>query len=333
MERSGTTLLGTMLSEHSRICRAVPPFVANLFSRWPEGVAGPEELEPFLDELYGRTRFSHSPVPRDALRTRLGPLLPLTFRDLAAEVVAAHSAHEGKPDFVYWGDKTPWLVTVLHTNKAQFDRVLGDYQLITIVRDGRAVMSSAIRAQAAFGRGFRTDVVYLAAQWRRAATLGALFADEGRHLQVRYEQLIKRPAETLQAVCRFLDLPYEPGMLEYRRLGITSTIHRLVSEPPRPDRTEAWHTEGDARLLRVFDLLARSELRRAGYPRLPRALGRGFATVLWETASYWLETRVRDRLRRAVARVRARHGAGEVPTPSPTPRSGRSTPDGGNSPA
>lgn len=317
MERSGTTLLAAMLSEHSAICRLVPPFVANLFSSWPEGVADPEQLESFLDDLYGRTRFGHSPVPRDALRARLRPLLPLAFRDLAAEVVATHSTHQGKADFVYWGDKTPWLVRVLHARKAQFDRVLGDYRLVTIVRDGRAVLSSVLRAQATSGRNFRTDVFYLAAQWRKAATLETLFSEQGQHFQVRYEQLITRPVETLQVVCRFLDLPYEPGMLEYQRRGPTSSIHRLLSAPPRPDRMEAWHAEGDGRRLRVFDLLARSELRRAGYPPLPPAIRRGWAVALWETTAYWLDTRVRARLRKALERGRPRSGR-PVSTPPAT---------------
>jgi len=309
MERSGTTLLAAMLSRHSGICHLVPPFVATLLSIWPEGVSGPEQLQRFVDDLYDRTRFHRSPVPRDALVARLLRRLPLAFRDLAAEVVAAHSAREGKPDFVYWGDKSPTLVTALHANKSQFDRVMGEYRLVSIIRDGRAVLSSVLHAGATLGRGFRTDLFYLAAQWRKAAMLEALFPDKGQHLQVRYEELVTRPARTLQAVCRFLDLPYEPGMLEYQHLGAASSIHRLLSAPPRADRIEAWQAEVDGRSLRVFDLLARSALSRAGYAPLPPSLRRGVGVSLCETVSYWLDTRVRDRLRSAAARVRARRAA------------------------
>jgi hypothetical protein len=291
-----------MLSQHPAICHRVPAFAVNLFARWAEGIGGPEQLEEFLDDLYGRTRFAGSPVSRDTLRAHLRPLLALTFRELAAEVAATHSAHHGKPDFVYWCAKTPALVTVLHDDKARFDQALGDYRVVSILRDGRAVLSSVLRAHATMGRSFRTDVFYLASQWCRSATLGARFSQPGQHFQVRYEALTTRPAETLEAVCRFLGLPYEPGMLEYWRLGSTSPIHRLLASPPRADRVEAWHVEADPGFLRIFDRLARSELTRAGYPPLPAALRRGVTRRLWETIAYQLHTRVRPRLRRAFAR-------------------------------
>ena len=304
MGRSGTTLLGAMLSGHSGISHDSPPFVTNLVGAWADGVDGPERLERFLDDLYGRTRFQLSAVPRDALGDRLRPRLPLPFRDLAAEVVTAHSTAAGKPDFVYWTDRTPAFVATLHGDKARFDRILGAYRLVAIVRDGRAVLSSSLRAQATRGGGFVTDVFDLAAHWRRAATLGALFSDRGLYHQVRYEELVTRPAETLQEVCRFLELPYEPGMLDYQDLALTSPIHRLLGAPPRPDRVEAWQGEADGRLLRIFDQLAGTELRRSGYPPLPPALRRSSPVAGWESLSYWLETRVHHRLRRVLDRTR-----------------------------
>lgn len=320
MERSGTTLLASILAQHPAIGHRVPPFTSNLFSHWPDGVRHPGELERFLDDLYGRTRFAVSPVHREVLRARLGPLLPLTFRDLAAEVMTAHSAHHGKPDFVYWVDKTPLFVTLLHENKARFDRVLGDYRMVSILRDGRAVLSSVLRAQATLGHGFRTDVFYLAAQWRRSATLGALFSRPGQHLQVRYEELITRPAATIETVCRFLDLPYESRMLDYWRSDTASPIHRLLSSPPRADRIEAWHTEADPRLLRVFDLLARPELARAHYAPLPPSLRRGLTGALGEAIAYWLDTRVRARVRRRLDRARSRSADGSPGAAPPRDR-------------
>jgi hypothetical protein len=305
MERSGTTLLGAMLARHPGICRMTPPFVANLLWGWPDGVSTAEDLDRFLDDLYGRTRFKDSPLSRHGLRERLRPHLPLSFRDLAAEVVAAHSATVGKPDFVYWTDRTPWYVSILHRDKVTFDRILGDYRLVTIIRDGRAVLSSVLRAQTIRGLGFRTDLFHLAAQWRKAATLGSLFSDPGHYYQIRYEELVTRPVETLQGVCRFLDLPYDPGMLDYQDRHLAAPIHRLLAAAPSPERADAWQAEADGALLRIFDRLAREELRRSGYAPLPHWLQRRASAVVWESLSYRLGRLAQHRLRRMAERARA----------------------------
>jgi Sulfotransferase family len=305
MGRSGTMLLGAMVSGHSGISHNSPPFVTNLFDAWSEGADGPERLERFLDDLYGRTRFQSSPLSRDALRDRLRPQLPLSFRDLTAETVAAHSATAGKPDFVYWTDRTPAFVSTLHDNKARFDRILGDYRLVAILRDGRAVLSSALRAQATLGHGFHTDMFDLATHWRaRPPRSGPYSPERGATTRCGTRSSSRAPAETLREVCRFLDLPYEPGMLDYPTLKFSSPIHRLLAGPPRPDPIEAWQAEADPRLLRIFDRLARTELHRSGHPPLPPALQRRSPAVLWESLSYWLKTRLHARLRRVLGRAR-----------------------------
>jgi hypothetical protein len=296
MERSGTTLLRTMLSGHPAVCRHLPPFVVNLFRRWPDGVADPAALDVFLEDLYTRTRFGRSPVSRDELRARVAPRLPLSFRELAFHVTAAHSERLGKSGFTYWGEGTPHLVPVLHAHRAALDRALGAYRVIAIVRDGRAVLASVLRAQAVMGQGFATDVIALAARWRQAVTLGRLFPDPARYHELRYEDLVTQPEATLRGVCQFLGVPWEPAMLAYPELGVRTPIHALLAAPPSPARATAWSREGPPVLLRIFDWLARDELRRLGYPALPAGLGRPALLVRGELLRYWMATRVGRRL-------------------------------------
>lgn len=291
MERSGTSLLGAMMAAHSRVSGSAPSFVPNLFHAWADGVARPDQLDRFLDSLYGRTRFKGAPVRRETLRDRLAPRLPLSFRELATVVATACADDPSPAAWAYWIDRTPLFVTTLSRHPRRFDQVMGDYRLLVIVRDGRAVLSSVLQAHAVLHTSFYTDVFYLAAQWRRAAALAARHAASGRCLEVRYEALVARPAATLQRVCRFLELSYEPAMLDYHRTSSGSPIHQLLSEGPRPDRVDAWRTEVDPGVLRVFDLLAGSALRRAGYPPLPAELRHGRLTALGATAGYWLKTR------------------------------------------
>ena len=68
-------------------------------------------------------------------------------------------------------------------------------------------------------------------------------------------------------------------------------------------------SEADARRLRIFDLLAQSELHRRGYPPLPPTVRRSFMATLCETGSHWLLTRARHRLQGIRERTRRSNGS------------------------
>jgi len=155
-----------------------------------------------------------------------------------------------------------------------------------IIRDGRDVVLS-VR-----GLWFRPgdSVEACAADWTaRLARTRALGSRVPHYLEVRYEQLVTFPQETLESICGFLELSFDPLMLTYHmrasnRLQEHEARHdtdgrlvidkaqrldnqRYVTEPPRLDRIGRWKREmSESEVLR-FDAVAGEWLDRLGYER------------------------------------------------------------------
>jgi len=88
---------------------------------------------------------------------------------------------------------------------------LFNIKVVHLVRDGRAIINSYLRKYGDFGLALRRWVAptVLAFYVRRQ------FA-KANWLQVRYEELVTRPEETLNSICVFLGISFERAMLAYR---------------------------------------------------------------------------------------------------------------------
>lgn len=112
------------------------------------------------------------------------------------------------------------LVLIAHRNLDKMLECLPDIKIVHLVRDPRDVARSSI------GMGWAASTYYGIGHWlgtendwaKRAKNL-----PDRQVLQVQYEQLIKDPTETLKEVCEFLEVEYEPEMLEY---GDSSTYSK-----------------------------------------------------------------------------------------------------------
>lgn len=87
-----------------------------------------------------------------------------------------------------------------------------DAYVIHIVRDGRAVLNSYLRAYP------QLTVEEISYRWlsnlEQCEQVYQSIASN-RRIQVRYERLASNPTSTIEAVCAFLDIPFETEMLEY----------------------------------------------------------------------------------------------------------------------
>ena len=97
----------------------------------------------------------------------------------------------------------------------------------------------------------------------------------GTYMELRYEDLVEDPEPLLRRIAEFVDLPWDPGMLEYHhgaedRMkdvirdfhpmgGGTITAeerkrqHELVSRPPSSSRVGRWRTEMSDEDRRAFE--------------------------------------------------------------------------------
>jgi len=123
-----------------------------------------------------------------------------------AETIDAVFTHfasrEGKSR---WGEKSP--MNLLHMRSLA--EVFPGARFVHIIRDGRDAAQSFERR---FGF-LPSESIY---RWRRALSegqaQGAKLGGE-RYLEVRYEDLTAEPERSMRKVCEFLDLPFDPIVL------------------------------------------------------------------------------------------------------------------------
>jgi hypothetical protein len=87
-----------------------------------------------------------------------------------------------------------------------------DLKVVHLVRDGRAIVNSYARKYSEFSIGFRRWLI---------SSLGALYLRKSvgstRWLEVKYERLASEPNKSLDEICEFLNITFEPTMMDYRK--------------------------------------------------------------------------------------------------------------------
>ena len=188
-----------------------------------------------------------------------------------------YAARFGKPR---WGDKTPHYCFELDTIR----RVLPEARFVHIIRDGRDVALSLRGMWFSPGR----EVEAQASHWLecvRAARRAGLGRTD--YVEVRYEDLVLDPRETLRRVCAHIALPFDDHMLSYyRRTPARLLEHKgrerpdgtplftqeqrlrqqaLTTNPPDPDRVFAWRRTMGVEEVRRFGRVAGTLLTELGY--------------------------------------------------------------------
>jgi Sulfotransferase family len=262
--RSGTTLIRAMFDSHPDM--AVPDesnFVPR-FARARERYEQPWGFASavFLGDLFRQSWFRKSGMSQEAAWDAFDARPPADLPAAIREVFAAYARQHGKRRY---GDKTPNYVLHLPLLAELFPEA----RFVHVVRDGRAVAMSLLDV----GFGPRT-MAQAALQWRERVGLGIAFAREvgpSRCRQIRYEDLLEDPAETVARLCEFVGLQFDPVMLRYfeRADGVVSADvykYRHVWLPPTKNLRD-WRSQMSKRDLAMFEAIAGDLLQEAGYER------------------------------------------------------------------
>lgn len=142
-----------------------------------------------------------------------------------------------------WGDKTPVYVLQIEALKA----ALPEARFVHIIRDCRAVVASIRQLWFSLS----DDPSVIAARWVHYVQEGRRQGAKIPHYrELRFEELVRRPEEVLRALCPFLDLQFEPGMLAYQRRA-ARRLESLQSVVHPSGRIVATASERQAALRRV----------------------------------------------------------------------------------
>jgi hypothetical protein len=252
--RSGTTLLRFLLSSHPRIY--IPeetgfiPFLvpenqieADLNLAQVEGVlARMGKLNHLWRDMVGDVPAFYESLPE--------PKLAFVLDTLYQQQMAGFGARR-------WGDKTPLYIR----HMPLLDRLFPTAQFVHLIRDGRDAALSALEKWPE--RRWYMDAYYLLEGWRgnvEAGRQAGRALGPSRYLEVRYEDLVRRPRQVLERVCTFLDEEFVPEMLDHtglaRQVGPGPQDHTEVQQPISPASVRRWQTGMDAFDQKMADRLA-----------------------------------------------------------------------------
>jgi Sulfotransferase family len=297
--RSGTTLLAALLAGHERVV-APPESQFFLEAIAASRRAGTDDVAAFAARAGKSWRYRlwdlPAGLPAELARERTEPAAVM------AALAAAYAQRIGRAGADRWIDHTPMNIGFAPTLFAEFEAA----PMVHIVRDPRAVVASVLPldwgpASARAGARWWLSVI--------AMGLAAEAAYPGRIVRVRYEDLVRDPGGSLEAICPLLGLEFEPAMAGTGRVSLpayTHGQHALVGSAPDPARIDAWRARLSARDVAVIEAEVRDVPAMLGYeldgepPAIAASSSPGeFLAVAVRTAKQrW---RHRSRVKRALA--------------------------------
>jgi hypothetical protein len=260
MPRSGTTLLSAMLSAHSEI--AIAPethFLTTWANRYPDpGDPDIERLKAFWDAYTEGERFASLGLDAARVWRRIEQSRRPDLRAAFTALLAGYADFCGKSIF---GEKTPG-------NEHRLGLVFGWYpeaKAVYIVRDPRAVVASLMRMP----WSHRAPGIH-ARRWQVSVDAVSSWRDDGRVHVLRYEDLIRAPEAELEALCDFLEVGFEPDMLEnYGQQAGPLIAGRPWKEEVRRPLNEAalerWRGHLPVTEVALIEHVARTGMQRFGY--------------------------------------------------------------------
>jgi hypothetical protein len=275
--RSGTTLLRLILNAHRDV--AVPPesrFVVELYDGDQQ-----VDVDDFLRRLSAHKRFQTWDIPIAVVRDEMGATQRVAYADAIRSAFTAYARANGK---ALWGDKTPRYVESLDL----LCELLPEARFIHLIRDGRNVALSY--ADVPFGP---KTVGKAAALWAKRVMAGRDACPRigtDRYLEIRYEDLVEDPEGETKDICDFLELEFDPGMMDYTERARGSILPRAsmynphVTEKPQKN-VRSWENSMPPEHVEIFEAVAGDVLSLLGYERrYPTPGGKAKAVARLSTA-------------------------------------------------
>lgn len=262
-QRSGTTLLRLMLNGHSKI--AIPEEggfwkpLLNRFKGNPEKKIKGSELKNYLKYIENNTQFQMWKLdPKETINKireqsicTLGELMSAFYHDYA--IIYKKNI---------WGDKTPSFFRMV----AVLDELFPLTKFIHLVRDGRDIYLSWQKMKVQ-----KRNVSVAALEWSqkiKRAKKGLSQIKPERYIEIRYEDLVSEPENTLNRICTFLQVEYEPTMLNFWRTSdqfIGSHHSDLIFKPVSLNSVEKWKNKLTEKEISYYESIAGPVLLSLGY--------------------------------------------------------------------
>ena len=152
-------------------------------------------------------------------------------------------------------DKKPLVGATVHRKFNLLLKIWSDAKFIHIVRDGRDVARSCI------GMGWAGNVWTGTERWIETEKLWSRMEkslSQEQKIEITYESLISQPKNTLQKLCNFMEITFEPEMLQHHR--------NTTYSAPNPALLNQWKRKLSEGEIQSIELRIAQMLRERNYP-------------------------------------------------------------------
>jgi hypothetical protein len=272
--RSGTTLLRLMLDAHPEL--AIPAethFLVDILA------IGAEEStkDRFFRAVTQAATWPNLALDECTVRNALAEIEPFAAAKAVRAIYRLYAHRFGKQR---WGDKTP----PYRRHMIGIQRLLPEAHFIHIIRDGRDVALSYRGLWFGPGDNIEAQARFWVEQVRAARAQAAALA---HYLEIKYEALVNAPEATLRTICDYLEMGYDPRMLDYHLfafnrlaeikcpfgppdrtpadIDVFLSIHDHTRHRPDPSQIGRWRTEMQETELCQYEAIATDLLCELGY--------------------------------------------------------------------
>lgn len=268
--RSGTTLLRLMLTCHRNI--VIPPecgFAVWWYQKYRNwnSESAKQNLDAFLDDLFGSKKIETWNLNRELLRETLSEKEPESYSDLVS-LIYEKFAMQQKETFKRWGDKNNYYLNHIET----IFELFSDVQFIHIVRDGRDIACSykklaVSKFDSKYAPQLPTEISEIAREWiNNLKKIKKSFQTIGwdKVIEIRYEDLVTESEKTLRNICSFLNEEYDPSMSDFYLLNMEKELEprelmqwkgKTLEKPTRSE-VEKYQIELTLPEIKEFEIIA-----------------------------------------------------------------------------
>lgn len=279
MQRSGTTLLRSVLSAHPRI--TIAPELD--FFRWTKkyshlNLNRHKEFELFWQDLIEDKRFLHLDIDAEKIKNTITAKSNISLQIVFAELLTEYALKMQKKR---WGEKTPG-------NEKYIDELMKWFpmaKVLFIIRDPRAVYASLMKTP--WCKNKYADLH--ARTWKESVSLYDKWKDNNSIYVLKYESFVSNPVGESKLLCQFLGEKYDNSMINRREksipLGVDNNWRKqalkTAMKPIQQQSLKKWQTCLSNYQISLIEEIAGCEMISWGYELAGKPLG--FAnTIRWQ---------------------------------------------------
>jgi len=271
LSRSGSTLLARMLDAHSAL--AIFPetwcYVELDCLGCMQEFTDEWQYILFLNRIWKHLREQNGPAAR--IVAEEGAKRPRYVGITAPMLQSMGQAYAEARGAIFWGEKTPSHILFL----PEIYKLFPNAKVLVMLRDPRDVLLSYDER---WGGGKRKTefIMMAAAQVRHNLTYFIRRPGFSREqiFVIKYEELTAEPSRVLHAACRFLNLEFEPEMLQFHRQYANGRSagqhHKLLSAPATTERVGRYRECFSQLQIALVENFLAEEMNILGYPIEPQ---------------------------------------------------------------